>query len=47
VWYACAVEQPPVPYVRRLAAALVMDGLLLAFLLATWLAAQAVSDLLL
>jgi hypothetical protein len=34
-------------YVRRLAAALVMDGLLLAFLLCTWLAAQAVSDLLL
>jgi len=47
VWYVCEVAQPPVHYVRRLAAALVMDGLLLGFLLLTWLAAQSVSELLL
>jgi hypothetical protein len=41
------VSGPPVPFFRRLAGVLVMDGLLLAFLLATWLAAQAVRDLLL
>lgn len=47
MWYVCGVAQPPVPYVRRLAAALVMDGLLLGFLLLTWLAAQSISELLL
>jgi hypothetical protein len=36
-----------VTFVRRLAALLVMDALLLAFLLMTWLAAQAARDLLL
>lgn len=36
-----------VAFVRRLLALLILDGLLLAFLLTTWLAAQAVSDLLL
>jgi hypothetical protein len=36
-----------VPLVRRLAANVAMDGLLLAFLLLTWLAAQAARDLLL
>jgi hypothetical protein len=36
-----------VTFVRRLAALLVMDALLLAFLLLTWLAAQASRDLLL
>jgi hypothetical protein len=41
------VAKPPVPFVRRLAANVVMDVLLLAFLLVTWLAAQAARDLLL
>jgi hypothetical protein len=41
------VAKPPVPFVRRAAANLVMDALLLGFLLLTWLAAQAVRDLLL
>jgi hypothetical protein len=41
------VERRPVPFLRRLAAALVMDALLLGFLLLTWLAAQAASDQLL
>jgi hypothetical protein len=36
-----------VDFVRRLVALLVLDALLLAFLLATWLAAQAVSEVLL
>jgi hypothetical protein len=36
-----------VDFVRRLVALLVLDALLLAFLLTTWLAAQAASDLLL
>ena len=47
MWYACQVQQRPVPFWRRLVAALVMDGLLLGFLLLTWLAAQAASELLL
>jgi hypothetical protein len=34
-------------FLRRLVALLILDGLLLAFLLATWLAAQAVSKFLL
>ena len=38
---------PPVSFVRRMAANLVMDALLIAFPLATWWAAQAVRDLLL
>jgi hypothetical protein len=36
-----------VTFVRRLAALLVMDALLLVFLLMTWLAAQAARDMLL
>jgi hypothetical protein len=36
-----------VTYLRRLGAVLVMDGLFIAFLLCTWLAATAVRDLLL
>ena len=41
------VDRRPPPFLRRLAACLVADALLLAFLLITWLAAQADSDQLL
>jgi hypothetical protein len=41
------VDRRPPSFLRRLAACLVADALLLAFFLTTWLAAQAVSDQLL
>jgi energy-converting hydrogenase Eha subunit F len=41
------VSGPALTFVRRLAAVLAMDALLIAFPLTSWLAAQAVRDLLL